>query len=107
MCVPVCVCVCVCERERERERALGLTVCMRHNLTAFACTGSGVQAAPRLAVHFKVVIEGFGLFVVYLFWFFFLSGSNFIILDCPGTLYVHQAGFELRHLSTSAFQVLG
>ena len=65
MCVPVCVCVCVCERERERERALGGAVCVRHNLTAFACTGSGVQAAPRLAVHFKVVIEGFGLFVVF------------------------------------------
>lgn len=69
VCACVCPCTCVCVGG-GCARALTLTVCMRHNLTAFACTGSGVQAAPRLAVHFKVVIEGFGLFVVYfvLFW---------------------------------------
>lgn len=96
----VCVHVCVYVYVPAQMRTVGLMVCMHHSLAAFACTVSGVQAARHLAVHFKVVTEVFGLFVVYLFYFVF-SGSNFIILGCPGTLYVHPVGFELRDPPTS------
>lgn len=86
MCEHVCVQTCVCSRFKGVHASESCCVCS-HSV--------GSTGSTPLAVHFKVVIEVFGLCVVYLFCFV-LAGSNFIILGCPRTLYVHPAGFELK-----------
>lgn len=63
----VCVHVCAYVYVPAQMRIVGLMVCMHHSLAAFACTVSGVQAACHLAVHFKVVTEVFGLFILFCF----------------------------------------